>query len=223
VTAAQAITSALYYRERTGQGQHIRLSMLETMLAFFWPEGMGGLTFADKEYDVTRGQGTMDLIFEARDGYLTAGAISDSEWRGVCRALDREDLVDDERFSSPVARGRNADARKQIMADEIAKWRRDEILARFDAHDVPSAPLLTRMELMDHEQIRVNGSIARTTWADFGEVRKAIPAARFSLSPSEIKRPAPRLGEHSREILAGLGYDEDRRQTLISAGVVAAL
>lgn len=63
VTAAQAVSSALFHRERTGRGQHIRLSMLETMLAFFWPEGMGGLTFADNEYDVRRGQGTMDLIF----------------------------------------------------------------------------------------------------------------------------------------------------------------
>lgn len=223
VTAAQAVTSALYYRERTGQGQHIKLSMLETMLAFFWPEGMGGLTFADKQYDVTRGQGTMDLIFEAEDGYLTAGAISDGEWQGLCRALNREELIRDERFATPVARGRNADERKQIMADEIARWRRDEILARLDAQDVPSAPLLTRMELMDHEQIRVNESIARTTWPGFGEVRQAIPAAHFSHSPSEIKRPAPRLGEHSREILAGLGYDEDRCQTLIGSGVVAAL
>jgi crotonobetainyl-CoA:carnitine CoA-transferase CaiB-like acyl-CoA transferase len=223
VTAAQAVTSALYYRERTGQGQHIKLSMLETMLAFFWPEGMGGLTFADKEYDVTRGQGTMDLIFEAQDGYLTAGAISDSEWRGMCRALNREDLIHDERFATPVARGRNADERKQIVADEIAKWRRDEILARLDEHDVPSAPLLSRMELMDHEQIRANESIARTTWAGFGEVRQAIPAAHFSVSPSAVKRPAPRLGEHSREILAGLGYDEERCETLISIGVVTAL
>ena len=64
LTAAQAISSALFHRERTGEGQHIRLSMLETMLAFFWPEGMGGLTFADREYDVTRGQGIMDLVFE---------------------------------------------------------------------------------------------------------------------------------------------------------------
>ena len=221
VTAAQAVTSALFYRERTGKGQHVKLSMLEVMLAFFWPEAMGGLTFADKEYDVTRGQGTMDLIFEAQDGYLTAGAISDSEWQGLCRALNREDLIADERFATAAARGRHGDERKQIMAEEIAKWRRDEILTRLDEHDVPSAPLLTRMELMDHEQIRVNESIARTLWPGFGEVRQAVPAARFSLSPSEIRRPAPRLGEHSREILAGLGYDEARCEALIGAGVVA--
>ncbi len=223
VTAAQAISSALFHRERTGDGQHIRLSMLETMLAFFWPEGMGGLTFADNEYDVTRGQGTMDLVFEAWDGYLTAGAISTSEWEGMCRALNREDLIEDERFATPQARGRNGEERKRITAAEIAKWPRDEILARLDANDVPSAPLLTRMELMDHEQIRENGSIERLDVEGFGEVRQATPAAHFSASPAEIAGPAPRLGEHSVEILSELGYEADQRTRLLEEGVVVQL
>ena len=221
LTAAQAIAAALFHRERTNEGQHIRLSMLESMLAFFWPEGMGGLTFAEREFDVTRGQGTMDLVFETQDGYITAGAISTKEWVGMCRALGREDLIDDERFATPRARGRNGDERKRITAAEIAKWPRDEILARLDANDVPSAPLLTRMELMDHEQIRVNESIERHDVDGFGEVRQATPAARFSASPSSIQGPAPRLGEHSVEILAGLGYDEDRTSALVDAGVIS--
>ena len=221
LTAAQAISAALFHRERTGTGQHIRLSMLESMLAFFWPEGMGGLTFAEREFDVTKGQGTMDLIFEAQDGHITAGAISDSEWRGMCRALDREDLIDDERFATARARARNGDERKRITAAEIAKWPRDEILARLDANDVPSAPLLTRMELMDHEQFQVNGSIERTEVEGFGEIRQATPAARFSVSPSEIGTPAPRLGEHSVEILTGLGYGKERRASLLADGTVA--
>ena len=221
LTAAQAIGAALFHRERTGEGQHIRLSMLESMLAFFWPEGMGGLTFAEREFDVTRSQGTMDLVFETQDGYVTAGAISTNEWVGMCRALDREDLIDDERFATPRARARNGEERKRITAAEIAKWPRDEILARLDANDVPSAPLLTRMELMDHEQIQVNESIERRTVEGFGEVRQARPAARFSASPSSIAGPAPRLGEHSVEILAALGYGEERRASLLADGTVA--
>lgn len=220
VTSAQAVAAALFHRERTGEGQHIRLSMLETMLAFFWPEGMGGLTYAEAEFDVRKGQGTMDLVYEARDGYLTAGAISDSEWAGMCRALGREDLIDDDRFATPIARGRNGELRKRITAAEIAKWPREEILARLDENDVPSAPLLLRTELMHHEQIAVNGSIDRTTHDGFGEVRQAVPAARFSASPSAIAGAAPKLGEHGPAILAELGYDDARRDALFASGAV---
>ncbi|MEC8291445.1 MAG: CoA transferase, partial [Pseudomonadota bacterium] len=92
LTAAQAVSSALFARERTGRGQHVRLSMLDTMLAFFWPEGMAGLVYGEKEFDVRKLQGTMDLIYKTKDRYITAGAVSDSEWAGMCRALNREDL-----------------------------------------------------------------------------------------------------------------------------------
>ena len=222
LTAAQAISSALFHRERTGQGQHIKLSMLETMLAFFWPEGMGGLTYADHEFDVRKGQGTMDLIFETLDGYITAGAISNHEWAGMCRALGRDELIEDERFATSHGRARHADLRKQIVAEEVAKWKSADILERLDANDVPCAPLLSRMELLDHEQIRVNESVQRTVHEGFGEVRQAAPAARFSVTPSRIAGPAPQLGQHTYEILSELGYGETERHALVSRAVVFA-
>ena len=104
ITAAQAVSSALYQREKSGIGQHIQLSMLESMLAFFWPEGMAGLVYGENEFDVRKLQGSQDLIYKAKDGYITAGAVSDAEWDGMCRALKREDLLEDERFSTSAAR-----------------------------------------------------------------------------------------------------------------------
>ena len=86
LTAAQAVSSALYQRERSNIGQHIELSMLESVLAFFWPEGMAGLVYKEKEMDVRKLQGTQDLIYKAKDGYITAGAVSDAEWQGMCNA-----------------------------------------------------------------------------------------------------------------------------------------
>ena len=111
LAAAQAITSALFARERTGKGQHIRLSMLETMLSFFWPEGMAGLTYGDMEFDVTKFQGKMDLTYETKDRHITAGAVSDKEWAGMCRALGREDLIEDPRFKTATDRFSNAEER----------------------------------------------------------------------------------------------------------------
>ena len=220
ITAAQAVSSALYQREKSGIGQHIQLSMLESMLAFFWPEGMAGLVYGENEFDVRKLQGSQDLIYKAKDGYITAGAVSDAEWDGMCRALKREDLLEDERFSTSAARVSNAGERKQLTGEEISTWNSMEILARFQEEGVPCAPLLNRMELMEHEQVLANESIWIEDYEGFGEVRQARPAARFEETPNEITRPAPKLGEHGQEILTELGYSSSAQRKLIKEGKV---
>jgi len=216
LTAAQAISSALFVREKKGISQHIELSMLDSMISFFWPEGMAGIVFAENEVDVRKLQGSQDLIYKAQDRYITAGAVSDAEWKGMCRALNREDLIEDVRFATPAGRVSNAQERKEITGQEISKWNSEEILARFKTEGVPSAPLLDRMELLDNEQIIENESILRLNYEGFGEVRQARPAARFEKTPSEISRPAPKLGEHGREILMNLGYSKEKISSLLS-------
>ena len=216
LSAAQAISSALYVREKTGEGQHIRLSMLDTMLAFFWPEGMAGLTYGEQEFDVRKFQGTMDLIYETKDRHITAGAVSDKEWAGMCRALSREDLIEDPRFKTATDRFANAEERKSITGEELRKWNSEEILERLDAEGVPCAPLLDRMELMAHEQIVANESIQKIDYPGFGEVRQARPAAQFDKTPSRIAGPGPKLGEHSRKILDSLGYSSEEIEGLIA-------
>ena len=218
LTAAQAVSSALYQRERSNIGQHIELSMLESVLAFFWPEGMAGLVYKEKEMDVRKLQGTQDLIYKAKDGYITAGAVSDAEWQGMCNALERQDLIEDERFATSAARVSNSGERKDLTGKEISKWNSEEILARFQEQGVPCAPLLSRMELMSHEQILANESILVSEVDGFGEVRQARPAARFNETPSEISRPAPRLGEHGNEILTELGYSNEFQKNLFKEG-----
>jgi crotonobetainyl-CoA:carnitine CoA-transferase CaiB-like acyl-CoA transferase len=191
------------------------------MISFFWPEGMAGIVYAENEIDVRKLQGTQDLIYKAQDRYITAGAVSDAEWKGMCKALKREDLIDDERFASPSGRVTNAQIRKQITGEEINKWKGSEILRRLQEEGVPSAPLLDRMELLDNEQILANESISRINIDGFGEVRQARPAARFSKTPSELSRPAPMLGEHSQEIVSSLGVDEAIIKSLIEKKVIA--
>lgn len=222
LTAAQAVSAALFARERSGAGQHIRLSMLDTMVSFFWPEGMGGLVFVGNEVNPSSQSGTMDLIYETKDGYITAGAISDKEWKGLCTAIDKEEWIDDPRFATTGNRFRNANERKRLTAEQLRTWERDEILARLDAQGVPSAPLLTRMDLLDHEQITVNDTIGIYEFDAHGQVRLARPAARFEDTPADIAAPAPLLGEHSRAILADLGYSEAQVRSLVDQGVVVA-
>ena len=216
LTASQAVSSALYAREKTSMGQHIKLSMLDSVIAFFWPEGMTGLVFKENEFDVRKLQGSQDLIYEAKDRYITAGAVSDAEWIGMCNALKMEELIEDERFSTSAARVINAEERKRITGKEIKKWNSEDILERFQLEGVPSAPLLDRMELMNHEQIIANQTVFRKEYEGFGEVRQAKPAAFFENTPSEIQRPAPKLGEHGKEIILSLGYENEYLEKLIS-------
>ena len=216
LTAAQAISSALFAREKHGISQHIELSMLDSMISFFWPEGMAGIVFAENEVDMRKLQGSQDLIYKAKDRHITAGAVSDAEWKGMCRALNREDLIEDERFATPAGRVSNSQERKEITGQEISKWNSQEILSRLQAEGVPSAPLLDRMELLGNEQILANESILRLNYERYGEVRQARPAARFEKTQSEINSPAPLLGEHGREILMEIGYSEEKISKLLS-------
>lgn len=220
LTAAQAVSSALFHRERYGEGQHIKISMLEATIAFFWPEGMSGLTYAENETDVRKTFSSIDLIYETKDGYLTISVISDKEWKGICEALERQELITDERFKSSLARRRNAEERREVIGEEVSKRSSAELLQILDANDVPCAPLLDRAELMDHPQIVESETILRESFIGFGEVRQARPAARFQLTESSLRLPAPKLGQHSREILESLGYDEAKCDALIAANVI---
>ena len=220
LTAAQAVSSALFHRERYGEGQHIKISMLEATIAFFWPEGMSGLTYAENETDVRKTFSSIDLIYETKDGYLTISVISDKEWKGICEALERQELITDERFKSSLARRRNAEDRREVIGEEVSKRSSAELLQILDANDVPCAPLLDRAELMDHPQIVESETILRESFTGFGEVRQARPAARFQLTESSLRLPAPKLGQHSREILESLGYDDAKCDALIAANVI---
>ena len=105
--------------------------------------------------------------------------------------------------------------------EEISKWNGDEILARLQKEGVPSAPLLDRMELLGNEQIISNDSILRTNYEGFGEVSQANPAARFSETPNQLSRPAPKLGEHTLEILSSIEYSDEDKKRLINEGIVS--
>ncbi len=221
VTAAQAVTAALFARERTGVGQHIRIAMLDTMIAYLWPEGISSLSFVGKELDPARGQMGLDLVFRTEDGYITAGALSDAEWSGMCAALDRADLLEDERFGTAASRAVHGAERREIVSAEIRKWPTREILDRLDRAEVPSAPVLTRWQLLEDEQVKANEVIEIHRDTTLGEVRQPRPAARFDRTPAEIRALAPYLGGDNAAILEEIGYSETEIARLGESGVLA--
>jgi crotonobetainyl-CoA:carnitine CoA-transferase CaiB-like acyl-CoA transferase len=220
IFAAQAITAALFARERTGEGQHIRLAMLDTMIAYLWPEAMTQYTVVGREATTADPTARPDLIFETADGYITVGTISDSEWQGFCAASGRPGLAGDPRFNTPGGRAVNATERILLMAEIIKKRPTAEWLQRLDANDVPSAPVLRRNEVIANEQVLARELIVELDHPDIGLVRQPKPAARFDRTPARIQGPAPRIGEHSATILAELGFEAAEIERLATEKIV---
>src|SRR3989441_12306240 len=108
IFTAQAVSSALYAREKTGQGDHIQVAMLDAMISYLWPEGMMQYTVIGAEAAAADPNDRPDLVFKTSDGSLPAGTISDSEWQGFCRASGDPELAKDPRFATPSARSVNA-------------------------------------------------------------------------------------------------------------------
>jgi crotonobetainyl-CoA:carnitine CoA-transferase CaiB-like acyl-CoA transferase len=220
IFAAQAVTAALFARERTGEGQHIRLAMLDTMIAYLWPEAMTQYTVVGREATTADPTARPDLIFETADGYITVGTISDSEWHGFCAASGRPDLAEDPRFNTPGGRAVNATERILLMAEIIKERPNAEWLRRLDANDVPSAPVLRRNEVIANEQVLARELIVELDHPDIGRVRQPVPAARFDRTPAQIRGPAPRIGEHSAAILAELGFEAAEIEQLATEKIV---
>jgi len=220
LTAAQAITAALFARERTGKGQHIRLSMLDSMISYLWPEAMPSLTFVGAETDPSDGEVGPDLVFATQDRYITAAALSDDEWAGMCRALNREELIDDPRFKTARDRSINAVERRTITSTELEKWRADEILPRLLANDVPSAPVVSRFELLQDAQVRENHILEEFESEELGRVRMPRAAAQFDRTPATVRALAPKLGADNVAILAELGYQASDIARLESSRII---
>ena len=221
VTAAQAVTAALLARTRTGEGQHVRLSMLDAVVAFLWASDMGGQTFLDRQDGGRRVASFIDLIYETKDGFMSVAVMSDREWAGLARALERPEWLEDARFKTPALREENIDARLALTQEALRGRTTAEWMERLEAEDVPCAPVLTRDALVAHPQVRAGGTLVEFDHPAAGRLRQARPAARFETTPSALRRGAPALGEHTDALLAEAGFPPAEIAALRAAGAVA--
>jgi len=208
VTAAQAIAAALVGRLRTGEGQHVRLAMLDAVLAFLWASDMGAQTYVGERVSQRTAASFIDLIYETADGFMTVAVMTNKEWAALTRALERPQWLEDARFRTPALRDQNIDARLEMTQDELKTRTTEEWLERLEAAGVPCAPVLTREQVIAHPQVVASGILIESEHPTAGRLRQTRAAARFE-APMRVRRGAPRLGEHSQEILRELGLAEE--------------
>jgi len=208
VTAAQAIAAALVGRLRTGKGQHVRLAMLDAVLAFLWASDMGAQTYVGERVSQRTAASFIDLIYETADGFMTVAVMTNKEWAALTRALERPQWLEDARFQTPALRDQNIDARLEMTQDVLKTRTTEEWLERLEAAGVPCAPVLTREQVIAHPQVIASGILVESEHPTAGRLRQTRAAARFE-APMLVRRGAPRLGEHSQEILRELGLAEE--------------
>jgi crotonobetainyl-CoA:carnitine CoA-transferase CaiB-like acyl-CoA transferase len=215
-----AVNAALYHRARTGEGQQIEVPMFETMVSFVMTEHLWGRTFEPPEGPA----GYVRLLsrerrpLPTRDGHLSVLPYLDEHWRAFCRAAGRADLLDDRRFTSLASRLQNIDALYRTLAEVVAQRPTGEWLDLLGAAGVPATPVRTLEELLDDPHLAATGFWRTAQHPTDGAMRVPAPAARFSRTPADVRRLAPRLGEHTREVLREAGYDDAAIDALVAAG-----
>jgi crotonobetainyl-CoA:carnitine CoA-transferase CaiB-like acyl-CoA transferase len=219
ITAAQAITAALLARERTGEGQHVRLSMLDAVIAFLWASDMTSQTFVENPPKQEEASAT-DLVYVTADGYITVAVQTDRQWHALAHALGRPEWIEDERFKTPALRQQNVVERLGLTQEALKSRPAVEWLDRLDKAQVPCAPILTRNEVIRDPQVIAMESVAEFAHPSAGRLRQARPAARFSKTPAEIRRGAPALGADGEDILREIGYPPDEIARLREAGAL---
>lgn len=211
VFLASAIGMALFARERIGRGQEVHVPMLETMLSFnliehLWTGAFGeagGLGYA-------RALSPHRRPYATQDGFLCLLAVNDAQWRRLFEALGRPELATDPRFVGLPERTRHIDALYEIVATEIGRRTTADWRARLDAADIPNGAMNRLNDLPDDPYLRETGFFAAYEHPSEGRVVATAIPQQFSATPPAMRSGAPRLGEHTQEVLAGLGYGAER-------------
>jgi len=221
VTASQAITAALLAQAVRGVGQHVRLSMLDSVLAFLWSSDMGAQTYVGKQVTQQRAASFIDLIYETKDGYMSVAVMTNPQWQAFCKVMGHPEWIEDERFATTELRDLNIDARLELIQSVLIDRTTEDLLQTLEEAGVPCAPVLHRKDVIEHPQVLAADILREHDHPVAGRLRQTRTAARFSETEPEYRHGAPALGEHTDAVLVEAGLNADEIAELRSAGAVA--
>jgi len=221
MAVVNAVTAALFHRERTGEGQEIEVPMFETMVSFVMAEHLWGQSFEPP----LGGAGYSRIMsknrhpYKTKDGYLAVLPYWDNHWATFCKIADRLDLLDDPRFPDMKTRLKNIDETYTETGKALATKTTAEWLALLAETNVPHMAVNSLDDLIDDPHLKASEFWEIHEHPTEGALRMARAPYNFAKTPTDIRRTPPRLGEHSEEILSEAGYSKDDITAMFETGV----
>jgi crotonobetainyl-CoA:carnitine CoA-transferase CaiB-like acyl-CoA transferase len=225
ILAAVGILAAYAHKLRTGQGQVVDTSLMEAALQqTYWH---AAIYFATGDSPGPIGSAHLLTApyqaFRARDGWINIGGANQANWERIADVLGHPEWRDDPRFATNSARMANVGALTEAMNSVLATRSKAEWVEAFDAAGVPAGPVHSIGEALEHPQTRARDMVVELTHPQAGRTRALGCPIHFSATPARVTRPAPMLGEHTRELLREYGYDDAAIDALVAEGVVESV
>ncbi len=215
-----AVTAALYAREKTGKGQRVDVPMFESLLQTVLGEHMGGFTFAPQvgAGGYTRMLSKYRRPYETSDGYVCVLIYNDKHWKAFFRMIGRDDMLADPRFASAEGRSQNYDAVYGLVAEEMTKQSTAHWLEAFERADIPVQRMNSLEDILRDPHLNAIGYFKPVEHPSEGQLLSMKVPSDWSETQPGYRRHAPRFGEHTREVLKEAGYDDAQIDAMVKSG-----
>jgi crotonobetainyl-CoA:carnitine CoA-transferase CaiB-like acyl-CoA transferase len=216
---ASAVSAALYHREKTGKGQRVDVPMFEHLLQMILGDHLGGYTFEPPQGE----PGYHRILapdrrpYQTSDGYICALIYNDKQWKGFFDIIGRPEMLSDPRFSSQEVRSRNYNTAYALVAEELKKRPTAEWLAALERADIPVQRMNSIDDIVADPHLAAIGYLRAVEHPTEGRIKALAVPSEWSESPPEYRRHAPRLGEHTREVLKEAGFSDAKIDEMIES------
>jgi crotonobetainyl-CoA:carnitine CoA-transferase CaiB-like acyl-CoA transferase len=217
-TAMYAVLAALFARERSGEGQRVEIPMLDSYIAFMMPDILVGETFQPKD-DLPE-MPPLHRTWQTKDGHVVMMVIENDQFQGMCRALDREDLIDDPRCANLLTRITHMKDIFGEMESELRKWPTAELIERARKFGAPVAPANDLQAMMDDPQVKHSKVLVEAEHPSAGTMLHVANPVRFGTTPTSMRHHPPLLAENSDEVLSEAGFSDDEIRALRDSGAI---
>ena len=221
---ASAVSAALYSREKTGKGQRVDVPMFEHLLQMILGDHLGGYTFEPQhgEPGYHRILAPDRRPYQTRDGYLCALIYNDKQWKAFFDVIGRPEMFLKKEFASQEARSKNYGPAYAMVAEELKKRTTGEWLEALERADIPVQRMNSLDDIVADPHLAAIGYLKTVEHPTEGKIKSLAVPSEWSESPPEYRRHAPRLGEHTREVLGEAGLSAENIERLLETGAARA-